>query len=90
MRINYKEKRFISEEETSSQAVEFMVEDAKLQFEKDLLETKKELSENQLELDSLKTQYPLDVQAIIDKQVEIENLNDAITRMNKLKEEFGF
>ena len=90
MRINYKEKRFISEEETSSQAVEFMVEDAKLQFEKDLLETRKELSESQLELDSLKTQYPLDVQAIIDKQVEIENLNDAITRMNKLKEEFGF
>ena len=90
MRINYKEKRFISEEETSSQAVEFMVEDAKLQFEKDLLETRKELSESQLELDSLKTQYPLDVQAIIDKQVEIENLNDAITRMNKLKDEFGF
>ena len=61
-----------------------------MQFEKDLLETKKELSENQLELDSLKTQYPLDVQAIIDKQIEIENLKDAIFRMGKLKEEFGF
>jgi len=38
----------------------------------------------------LKTEYPLDVQAIIDKQVEIENLEDALERMDILSEEFGF
>jgi hypothetical protein len=41
-------------------------------------------------LNDLKTDYPLDVQAIIDKQIEIENYKDAIERMNKLAEEFGF
>ena len=34
--------------------------------------------------------YPLDVQAIIDKQIEIENYSDAINRMDKLAKELGF
>ena len=90
MKINYKDKKYISQEEIESQDVEFMVEDTKLQFQKDYLETKKELSVARLNLDDLKTDYPLDIQAIIDKEVEIENLSDALSRMDRLKEEFGF
>ena len=90
MKINYKEQKFISPEEVESQEVKFMVEDTKLQFQKDLLETKRALSAAQAELNDLKTDYPLNVQAIIDKQIEIENYNDAITRMNELGEELGF
>ena len=90
MKINYKDKKFISPEEAESKEIEFMVEDAKLQFQKDLLETKKALSVSQAELNDLKTDYPLDIQAIIDKQIEIENYSDAIDRMDKLAKEFGF
>lgn len=90
MKINYKDKKYISQEEIESQDIEFMVEDTKLQFQKDYLETKKELSVARLNLDDLKTDYPLDIQAIIDKEVEIENLSDALSRMDRLKEEFGF
>ena len=90
MKINYKDKKFISPEEIESQDIEFMVEAAKLQFQKDALETRKELKACQLQLKDLKTEYPLDVQAIIDKQVEIENLEDALGRMDILSEEFGF
>ena len=90
MKINYKEKRFISEEEQNSRDIEFMVEDTKLQFQKDLLETKKEYEAARLLLADLKTNYPLDVQAIIDAQIDVENYSDAITRMDELAEEFGF
>lgn len=89
-KINYKEQKFISPEEVESQEVKFMVEDTKLQFQKDLLETKRALSAAQVELNELKTDYPLDVQAIIDKQIEIENYEDAIGRMDKLGIELGF
>lgn len=89
-KINYKEQKFISPEEVESQEVKFMVEDTKLQFQKDLLETKRALSGAQVELNELKTDYPLNVQSIIDKQIEIENYSDAITRMNELGEELGF
>ena len=44
----------------------------------------------QLALDNSKTEYPLDVQKIIDNQIYVENLKDAISRMEKLQEEFGF
>ena len=90
MKINYKDKKFISPEEVESKEVEFMVEDARLQFQKDLLETKRALQDSQMDLNDLKTDYPLDIQAIIDKQIEVENYKDAIKRMNKLAEEFGF
>ena len=90
MKINYKEQKFISPEEVESQEVKFMVEDTKLQFQKDLLETKRALSAAQVELNDLKTDYPLNVQAIIDKQIEIENYEDAISRMDKLGIELGF
>ena len=89
-KINYKEQKFISPEEVESQEVKFMVEDTKLQFQKDLLETKRALSVAQAELNDLKTDYPLDVQAIIDKQIEIENYEDATGRMDKLGIELGF
>lgn len=89
-KINYKEQKFISPEEVESQEVKFMVEDTKLQFQKDLLETKRALSVAQAELNDLKTDYPLNVQAIIDKQIEIENYEDAIGRMDKLGIELGF
>lgn len=89
-KINYKEQKFISPEETESQEVKFMVEDTKLQFQKDLLETTRALSAAQVELNELKTDYPLDIQAIIDKQIEIENYEDAIGRMDKLGIELGF
>lgn len=90
MKINYKDKKFISPEEVESKEVEFMVEDARLQFQKDLLETKRALQDSRMDLNDLKTDYPLDVQTIIDKQIEVENYKDAIERMNKLAEEFGF
>ena len=90
MKINYKDKKFISPEEMESKEIEFIVEDAKLQFQKDLLETRKALSTTEVELNDLKISYPLDVQAIIDKQIEVENFKDAINRMNVLAEEFGF
>lgn len=90
MKINYKDKKFISPEEMESKEIEFIVEDAKLQFQKDLLETRKALSTTEVELSDLKISYPLDVQAIIDKQIEVENFEDAIERMKALAEEFGF
>jgi hypothetical protein len=67
-----------------------MVGLAKLQFEADLLETRKALEESKAELADLKTEYPLDVTKIIKCQVEIEALEDGINRMNALGKELGF
>ena len=90
MKINYKEKTLISSAEKESKEVEYMVGLAKLQFEADLLETRKALEENKAELADLKTEYPLDVAKIIECQVDIEALEDGINRMNTLGKELGF
>ena len=90
MKINYKTKTLISPEEKESKEVEYMVGLAKLQFEADLLETRKALEESKAELADLKTEYPLDVTKIIKCQVEIEALEDGINRMNALGKELGF
>ena len=90
MKINYKEKTLISAAEKESKEVEYMVGLAKLQFEADLLETRKALEESKAELADLKTDYPLDVAKIIEYQINIEAYEDGIERMQELGKELGF
>ena len=90
MKINYKEKTLISAAEKESKEVEYLVGSAKLQFEADLLETRRGLEESKAKLEDLKTEHPLDVKAIIDTQLEVEAYEDGINRLNKLGKELGF
>ena len=90
MKINYKEKTLISAAEKESKEVEYMVGLAKLQFEADLLETRKALEESKAKLADLKTEYPLNVVGIISTEVEVEEYQDGLDRMNKLGKELGF
>ena len=78
MKINYKEKTLISPLEKESKEVEYMVGLAKLQFEADLLETRKALEESKVKLANLKTNYPLNVPEIINTQIEVEAYEDGL------------
>ena len=90
MKIDYKNKRLLSPSEKESKEVEYLVGSAKLQFEADLLETRRGLEESKAKLSELKTEHPLDVKAIIDTQLEVEAYEDGINRLNKLGKELGF
>jgi hypothetical protein len=90
MKIDYKNKRLLSPSEKESKEVEYLVGSAKLQFEADLLETRRGLEESKAKLEDLKTEHPLDVKAIIDTQLEVEAYEDGINRLNKLGKELGF
>jgi predicted nuclease with TOPRIM domain len=67
-----------------------LVGSAKLQFEADLLETRRGLEESKAKLEDLKTEHPLDVKAIIETEIEVEAYQDGINRLNKLGQELGF
>lgn len=41
-------------------------------------------------LSSMKNDYPLDLDAIIKVQLNVESLEDGLKRLENLKEEFGF
>ena len=90
MRINYKEKKLLSQEETNSQEVAFAVEDAKLQLQSDILATKKSLEAKKSELQDAKTAYPLNVEKIISLSSEIEGYEDGLKKLKSLQEELGF
>jgi len=90
MKINYKEKTLISAAEKESKEVEYMVGHAKLQFEADLLETRKALEESKAKLADLKTEYPLDTQAILDAKFDVESFEIGIEEMTELGKELGF
>ena len=90
MKIDYKNKRLLSATEKESKEVEYLVGSAKLQFEADLLETRRGLEESKAKLEDLKTEHPLDVKAIIETEIEVEAYQDGINRLNKLGKELGF
>lgn len=54
IKLNYKEKRLLSESEQSQKDVEYMVKDAKLQFEADILATQRELDTKKAEFEDAK------------------------------------
>lgn len=90
MRINYAKKELLSEEELNQQEVSYMVDEAKLQFDADVLNTKRALATKKAELDEAKTSYPIDTLNIINLQIEVESLEDGLKRLEILKKEFNF
>jgi hypothetical protein len=89
-RINYAKKELLSAEELNQQEVSYMVDEAKLQFDADVLNTKRALATKKAELDEAKTSYPIDTLKIINLQIEVESLEDGLSRLMELKKEFNF
>ena len=89
-RINYAKKELLSAEELNQQEVSYMVDEAKLQFDADVLNTKRALATKKAELDEVKTSYPIDTLKIINLQIEVESLEEGLKRLEILKKEFNF
>lgn len=90
MRINYAKKELLSAEELNQQEVSYMVDEAKLQFDADVLNTKRALATKKAELEEAKTSYPIDTQKIINLQIEVESFEDGLRRLEILRKEFNF
>ena len=89
-RINYAKKELLSAEELNQQEIVYMVDEAKLQFDADVLNTKRALATKKAELEEAKTSYPINTQAIINLQIEVEAYQDSLNRLMELKKEFNF
>ena len=74
MRINYKTKELLDETKMQQKEVEYAIRKTKLQLDADILTTEEELDTKRMELEILKTTYPLDTQAFINMKSEIECL----------------
>ena len=90
MRLNFKEGKALSSEELSQREINRAVENAKLQLAADISATKYALADKKDELEVAMTTAPLNTKVIIDLQVEVENLEDGLSRLEKLQKEFGW
>lgn len=90
MRINYKDKKLVSEEQKSQQDIEFAVENAKLQLCSDILATKQELATKEAMLAEAKTDVPLNTERLINLMADIEGYKDGVKKLEALKKEFNF
>jgi hypothetical protein len=90
MKVDYKTKKLLSEEQVAKSQVEFAVESTSLELQSTLLATRKSLEEAKAALKELKCTYPLDIQGIVDKSLEIRDLEDGIKIVEALQKEFGF
>ncbi len=90
MKVDYKNKKVLSEEAVEKSSVEFAVESTSLELQSSLLATKKSLEEAKNDLKELKCSYPLDIQEIVSKTLDIRDLQDGIKIVESLQKEFGF
>lgn len=90
MRINYKEKKILNQEEISNKDVEYAVEETKLKLQSDILATKRDLQISENTLQELKTTYPFQVDKYFEELENNLSIKKGLDELNKLKEEFGF
>jgi hypothetical protein len=81
----YHELRLQSKEEREEVEVGFQVEETQQQLESAILATRRELAKAKKDKNALLGAYPLNPQAVIDKDIHIESLEDGIKRLNELK-----
>ena len=89
MRLNFKERRPVSSEELSQKEVNKAVENAKLQLAADISATRYALADKKEDLEIAMSTSPLDSKKIINLQVEVENLEDGLNRLEKLQEDLN-
>ena len=89
MRLNFKERRPVSSEELSQKEVNKAVENAKLQLAADISATRYALADKKEDLEIAMSTSPLDSKKIINLQVEVENLEDGLKRLEKLQEDLN-
>ena len=90
MRVDFKNKKLLSQEETNEKDVLFAVEEAKLQLSADILATKRSLETKKADLEVAKTTCPLDTTKIVELMEEVESLKKGIKNLEALQKEFGF
>ena len=89
MKIDYKNRKPLSSEAKDQKEVEFAVQNTKLQFEADKLATRRAIAECKETLDNLKSDYPINIQAIVTAQEELKNLEAGLKAIETLQEELG-
>ena len=89
MRLDYKNRKPLQEEELSQKDVELSVKKTKLQLESDILATESAISDAEDEIYVIKTTYPLDTIKYVNKLAELSSLKDGLKEIQKLQKELG-
>ena len=89
MKLDYKNRKPLSSEAQDQKEVEFAVQNTKLQFEADKLATQRAIAEYKEKLDNLKSDYPINIQAIITTQEDLKNLKAGLEAIKNLQKELG-
>ena len=89
MKLDYKNRKPLSSEAQDQKEIEFAVQNTKLQFEADKLATQRAIAEYKEKLDNLKSDYPINIQAIITTQEYLKNLEAGLKAIKDLQKELG-
>ena len=89
MKINYKEKKILSQEAQEQQNLKYILKSTSLTVQGHVIETEKDIESLETKLACLKTSYPLKVKEIADTYQELENAKAGLKFLNDLKEELG-
>ena len=90
MKIDYANRKNLSQEVVDQENLEYSIEQTKLDLEGQKLTTQKLLSQAEKELVSLKTDYPLNTEALYKKALEVEERMNQLGFIEALQAEFGF
>lgn len=89
MKINYKEKKFLTPEAEQEQNLKYVLSSTTLNLQGHVIETEKDVESLEAKLASLKTNYPLDVKKIAETYQELEDKKNGLKFLKDLQKELG-
>ena len=90
MKIDYANRKSLSQEVIDQENLEYSIQEPKLDLETQKLSLQRSLSTAEKELASLKTDYPINIKAIYEKSLTVEELKNQLSFVEKLQAEFNF
>ena len=90
MKIDYANRKNLSQEAVDQENLEYSIQETKLDLETQKLSLQRSLSTAEKELASLKTDYPINIKAIYEKFLTVEELKNQLRFVEKLQAEFCF
>lgn len=83
--LTYLQKISLSKEEKDQKALGSVVRRALIHVDSDLLKTEEALAEAEAKLERAESAQPFSLQAVLNAEVEVENIQEVLERANRIK-----
>lgn len=89
-KIDYTNKKFLTEEDTQKEDLQYCLEQTEYELQSAISTTKRDIRSYEATIRDLEQTYPLDLKKLCETQEKLQGAKNAVVYMENLQKRFGF